>query len=230
MPPWTIKEHHARYELCRGMVAGKDVVDCACGSGELSSILRSAGARSVIGVDVDADAIESAKAHFSAKGITFICSDGQKLPLPNDACDVFVSLETLEHVGPDQEFVNEMHRVLRKGGLLVCSTPNRVITNPMTTIFQKPWNPFHVREYSRLELESLISQRFIIEKQFGQNPASWLRVKFVNIIASWLGTPCAIKVNQLWKCRWFVFDSSQAHHVREMADAYFEYFVFIARK
>ena len=44
-----------------------------------------------------------------------ICGDGHKLPLPNDVCDVFVSLETLEHVGRDEDFVKEIHRVLRKG-------------------------------------------------------------------------------------------------------------------
>jgi len=67
MPPWTMKEHHARYEMFRGMIAGKDVVDCACGSGELSSIPRSAGARSVVGVDVDPGAIEFANANFSGQ-------------------------------------------------------------------------------------------------------------------------------------------------------------------
>ena len=45
----------------------------------------------------------------------------------------------------DAAYVAEARRVLRRGGAFLCSTPNRVLTNPGTT---KPFNPFHLREYT----------------------------------------------------------------------------------
>ena len=42
----------------------------------------------------------------------------------------------------------------------MCSTPNRALTNPGTSINDRPFNPYHVREYTLNELESLLALYF----------------------------------------------------------------------
>ena len=70
-----------------------------------------------------------------------------------------VSFETLEHLKDQRKFLMECRRVLRPGGVMICSTPN-------TTIYR--WqgegaNPYHVHE--------LITQEFIdlVETYFGES-------------------------------------------------------------
>ena len=53
-------EHLARYRWAGALVEGKRVLDAGCGTGYGSELLASQGAAEVVGVDVDADAIEAA--------------------------------------------------------------------------------------------------------------------------------------------------------------------------
>jgi SAM-dependent methyltransferase len=70
------------------------------------------------------------------------------LPLRADTVDVLVSLQTVEHVWDQPRFVAECARVLRPGGVLVLSTPNR-LTFP-------PGNIYHHRELDADELTGLM--------------------------------------------------------------------------
>jgi len=66
--------------------------------------------------------------------------------------DCVISFQVIEHIADDREFVEEVYRVLRKGGVFVVSTPNR----PMSLTR----NPWHVREYTADELQALLSTKF----------------------------------------------------------------------
>ena len=47
------------------------------------------------------------------------------LPFENETFDCVVSFQVIEHIADDKEFVREVHRVLRKGGRFIVTTPNR---------------------------------------------------------------------------------------------------------
>ena len=110
--------------------------------------------------DVDSAAIAKAAANIDDKRVRFEVADGTRLPLADASADVYVALETIEHVLDAAGFIREACRVLRPGGIVICSTPNRLMTNPGAGPAAKPNNPFHVREYSVDELSSMLSTEF----------------------------------------------------------------------
>ncbi len=66
--------------------------------------------------------------------------------------DFVVSFQVIEHIERDDDFVSEVSRVLRPGGRFIVSTPNA----PMSLTR----NPWHVREYTAVELRDLLSRHF----------------------------------------------------------------------
>jgi len=54
-------------------------------------------------------------------------------------------------------FVEEVYRVLKRSGIFIVTTPNRAYR---LRPGQKPWNRFHVREYSACELENVLRSSF----------------------------------------------------------------------
>jgi SAM-dependent methyltransferase len=167
---------------------------------------------------------------FGKLGLEYNVGDGTALPVEDSSCDVFVSLETIEHIEDDRGHLSEINRVLRPGGLLLCSTPNRLITNPGTTITDPPWNRFHLREYSLDEFTGLVRKHFDIELILGQNRSSRAAHALLGWLAHLIGTKSVVRLRQIWKCRWFILDSTPAHTVQSRDVARCEYLVIVARK
>ena len=70
------------------------------------------------------------------------------IPFADESFDYVVSFQVIEHIKRDKEFVREVHRVLKKGGKFIVSTPNR----PMSLTR----NPWHVREYTAEQFSQLL--------------------------------------------------------------------------
>jgi 2-polyprenyl-3-methyl-5-hydroxy-6-metoxy-1,4-benzoquinol methylase len=156
--------HLARYRFATGYVRGQAVADIACGTGYGSEILRAqGGASQVLGVDIDSGAVAYARAHHQPDGVRFFQASGDKTGLDADSVDAVVSFETIEHVPSDVDLLREFHRILRPGGMLICSTPNQW---PLKA------SPFHVREYDRASFEAVLSRGFGIRELYNQNSGS----------------------------------------------------------
>lgn len=66
--------------------------------------------------------------------------------------DFAVTFQVIEHIQDDKTFISEIHRVLKPGGMLLLTTPNR----PMS-ITRNPW---HIREYTAAELAAIVGKNF----------------------------------------------------------------------
>jgi 2-polyprenyl-3-methyl-5-hydroxy-6-metoxy-1,4-benzoquinol methylase len=109
-------------------LAGKRVLEVACGRGGFAKLLASQGA-CTFGADFSYTALEIAqkRAHSNGAGssqVHFAEADAQNLPYASNSFDVVVSCETIEHLPDPLSALQEMARVCRPGGLLYLTTPN----------------------------------------------------------------------------------------------------------
>lgn len=145
------EDHIARYKFAGSFVHGKTVLDVACGTGYGSAMLKQQGAALVQGVDVDAAQVAEAQS-LQAEGLEFSVGDIAELDTGHQY-DLITSFETIEHIQDYNKALRSLFSVLKPGGLLIISTPNRLVTSPwLTSLDGKPKNPFHVREFTVPEL------------------------------------------------------------------------------
>jgi SAM-dependent methyltransferase len=156
-------EHFHRYVFARQLVAGLNVLDAACGEGYGSALLATA-AQSVTGVDLSESAIAHARVRYSAGQLRFIVSDCLELPFEEDEFDCIVSFETLEHLENHRGLMEEFRRVLKPGGFLLMSSPDKAVYSDQL----KTHNEFHARELYRDEFESLLREHFPAFRLLGQ--------------------------------------------------------------
>ncbi|MFZ4682826.1 MAG: methyltransferase domain-containing protein [Terrimicrobiaceae bacterium] len=148
-------EHFHRYFLARSLCRGLDVLDVAAGEGYGSALLAQT-ARSVVGVELDSAAVAHAQKAYIRSGLSFLEGDARRLPLPDHSVDMVVSFETIEHFGEHEEFLTEVKRVLRPGGRLIISSPERDTYLSASTEI----NPYHICELTGSEFVTLLQRHF----------------------------------------------------------------------
>jgi SAM-dependent methyltransferase len=158
-------EHMHRYLVAREWCRGKDVLDVASGEGYGTAMLAQV-ARTAVGVDLAADAVAHATGAYVADNLRFLTGDARALPADDAAFDIVVSFETIEHFREQTQFLEEVRRVLRPGGLFIVSTPDRDNYSPAET----PANPYHAQELTGTEFETLLRPHFTSISMLMQRP------------------------------------------------------------
>jgi ubiquinone/menaquinone biosynthesis C-methylase UbiE len=118
------------YDLVReyiGDVGGLKILEVACGRGGLLRELSQRGAN-VTGCDFSFPALQASSGKLGSPEqmmrTSLLQADLLALPFADESFDVVVSCETIEHVREVETATREMHRVTRKGGRLLLTTPN----------------------------------------------------------------------------------------------------------
>lgn len=162
-------QHVSRYLLAHSRVIGDEIFDVGCGTGYGSALLARDRRRKVIGIDLSQSAVEFASAAWPRPNLSFRVADALKLEVPPGSADSVVTFETIEHVTDPGQFVDKIADLLRPGGRLVLSTPDRTYYSPGSGPGESH-NPFHPSEMTRGELLDLIRSRFRVLEVFGQGP------------------------------------------------------------
>ncbi|NOZ10650.1 MAG: methyltransferase domain-containing protein, partial [Gammaproteobacteria bacterium] len=100
------------------MEGGRSVLEIGCGIGMDSYQLAKRGLN-VTGIDLTKIAIETAKKRFDRKGIvaSFEVGDATNLKFENESFDYVYSFGVLHHTQNTEASIQEVYRVLRKGGV-----------------------------------------------------------------------------------------------------------------
>ncbi len=120
------------------------MLDVGCGNGHWTRIMAACIDPNAQITAIDSDLRwyaenKELKEHFSNKGISFNLGEGnaQKIPFPDNSFD-FVTCQTLLiHVPEPQKAINEMKRVLKPGGTLLCVEPNNIVQSLTKTSLTK---------------------------------------------------------------------------------------------
>ncbi|MCD4813444.1 glycosyltransferase [bacterium] len=172
--PQICYEHWHRYLFSTQFIAGKKVLDCACGEG-YGSFLLSQYAHSVIGIDISHEAIAYAQEKYPQKNLEFKTGSVAAIPLKTDhTFDVVISFETIEHVSGEVQhaFLKEVKRLLKPGGLFLVSTPNKKVYSD-DPLYK---NEYHLREFYPDEFKTFLHTGFSHIRLLGQRvaPVSYL--------------------------------------------------------
>jgi SAM-dependent methyltransferase len=156
-------EHLHRYAIAREFGVAKIVLDIASGEGYGSALLAEAAAR-VIGVDISLEAVAHANAKYRRPNVRFLRGSCTDIPLSESSIDVVVSFETIEHHAEHEAMLREIKRVLRRRGLLIISSPDKLEYSERAN----HGNAYHVKELYADDFVALIKNHFAHVALLGQ--------------------------------------------------------------
>lgn len=159
---YWFRRHEVCYQWCTGICAGREVLEAGCGEGYGADLLASTASR-VVALDYDAATVAHVGARYPA--VEVLEANLAALPLDDATVDVVVNFQVIEHLWDQPQFIAECFRVLRPGGRLLISTPNRITFTPGS---DTPVNPFHTRELNAAELRELLCDGgFVVDGMYG---------------------------------------------------------------
>jgi SAM-dependent methyltransferase len=164
------RRHLVVYEWIAERVAGKRVVDMACGEGYGSAVLARRAAH-VTGVDANPEAHAHAKAKYESENVAIVCD---LVETYSETAGAVVFLQTIEHVQDPAGILRHFAAMLEPGGEVYVSTPNLLtLAGPDA---EKSDNPWHVKEYRASEYRELCASVFADVTIYGLFHARKLRL------------------------------------------------------
>jgi SAM-dependent methyltransferase len=173
---------------------GARVLDAGCGR-SLFTEIRSYWPFDIVAADVDLDLLASRKAEFP--GVRWVVGDAHPLPFRDAAFDGLFAGELIEHLPDPAAGMREFRRVLRPGGTLVLTTPNRRRLANVVDRSERPYSPDHLSELSYDEARALLrGHGFEVLAETGLH---------LELLLNWLSPlPKLDRLQRRWNRRWAV--------------------------
>lgn len=158
LPAFLLHANHIKtYDFIAPFCENKKVLDIGCfiGYGET----RIPKAKHIIAIDSDDRVLEFTRKNRKLPNVKFQKVDARNLPFQNEIFDVVIASQLIEHIHPKEinDFLLQVKRVLKKGGLFFCITPNRKFR---LLPFQKPFNLEHYQEFTAKKLLKILKTIF----------------------------------------------------------------------
>jgi ubiquinone/menaquinone biosynthesis C-methylase UbiE len=143
---------------------GKKFLEIGCGLGYFSNKAFKMGAK-VTGIDIGPKLVVINK-KLTPKG-NFLVASASKLPFKDSSFDIVLSTEVIEHVDNQDKAIKEMFRVLKGGGTLVITTPNRIFKPLFDLLSLIRVRPYHGNEnwYYPWELKQKLQKYGLIVEE-----------------------------------------------------------------
>jgi len=139
--------------FARHIPHGGRVLDAGCGR-SLFTEIKPEWPFTIVAADVDHDLLLSRKRVFGE--VRWLVAEATPLPFRDGSFDALFAGELVEHLPDPQPGVAEFHRVLRPGGTLILTTPNRLRLANLVDGSERPYSPDHLSELSYDEALDLI--------------------------------------------------------------------------
>lgn len=173
---------------------GGRVLDAGCGR-SLFTEIRPDWPFTVVAADVEEPLIRQRRAAFPAHHWAV----GSALPLPfrSQAFDALFAGELIEHLSDPADALAEFRRVLRPGGILILTTPNRRRLANVVDGSDRPISPDHLSELSYDELHELLrSSGFVVRRSSGLH---------LELMINWLSPlPKLDRLQRQWNRSWAI--------------------------
>jgi 2-polyprenyl-3-methyl-5-hydroxy-6-metoxy-1,4-benzoquinol methylase len=176
---YWFRRHLVVYEWIAGLVAGKHVIDMACGEGYGADVLARAAA-GVVGVDANPEAHEHARLRYVRPNLRFTRDLVETFSEPADAV---VFLQTIEHLSDARGALKHFRSLVGDQGTVFLSTPNVLTLAPGGA--SRSGNPWHVHEYRAGEFEQLCRASFATVDMHGLFHARKLRTHELALRIGW---------------------------------------------
>jgi len=128
IPEYSASEKHLEIFFTDEEINNKKVLDAGCGTGIFSIIFANKGAALVVGIDISPGSLETAKAlkkRFDLRNVEFKKEDMLQLPFEDEAFDIVWAWGTVHHTTNPFKAIDEVSRVLKKGGALLLAVYKR---------------------------------------------------------------------------------------------------------
>lgn len=164
--------HIKAYDFAAPLCKGKRVLDVGCFIGYGEKVLANY-AEEIIGIDSSDKALDTAGKRDIGGNVKFEKVDARRLPFPDESFDITIAFQLIEHIPPKQvnKFLCEAKRVLKKGGLLFITTPNRKFR---LLPLQRPFNPEHYQEFTAKRLFKTLKTVFDEVQIKGVRAKEWV--------------------------------------------------------
>ncbi|MEK6972538.1 MAG: class I SAM-dependent methyltransferase [archaeon] len=138
-----------RVELILNGISGK-ILDVGCYCGTLHKrILGKFPQENVYGIDTE---IKEQNEHYKR-------AFAENIPFSNNFFDSIVAGELIEHLKEPELFLKEANRLLKKGGTLIITTPNKgSLINIIFHNYEQPNAPLHFSLFNEKELRKLLEK------------------------------------------------------------------------
>lgn len=149
-PNYRLWANYAKFARDRGALVarivaneieidGAQILDIGFGAGGTSLVLAEKGSH-VTAIDFNSARVQNFNKIASESGLSIMVEKGiaQELNFDDSQFDCVILQDVIEHLGKPQVAVKEIARVLKKGGIVYLSTPNR--WSPLNFISDPHWN------------------------------------------------------------------------------------------
>lgn len=146
----------------------KSVIDLGCGDGIfIRSLKKEFSHIKVVGIDISPRRINGLKNIFPKE--SFFVRDVCDTKIKNHF-DLVYSSQVIEHVSDDKKMIKEMYKLLKKDGILFCSS-----------VIKKPWAVYQYKNKGKFVLDPTHEREYKNEKEFLK-----LFEKDFNLISYWI--------------------------------------------